>query len=548
MELRTRVVVMLLALSCCCIASAAYSPSPTASPTASKWPTSTSQKPTSSPSAKVTKPPTGAPVKIKTRSFTTAEPSSNNNNNSPSPPRNLFKEVYLITTISNILPMNPSVVQKWQDVTTDHVYDYWSSSQRVTKLTVDTFLTLQDPPFVPPKQARRLQTRRQLQQQPQVTITFRQNVTYQVPMGVENYPTPDYICTEPFATFALRSEYIDKLKNSSSHFQNITTVSQFRVTDPPPPPPKKPWYAQVTDQPIIIAAVGGGVVLILVALFIFCICRGRNKRADARANAQNINANNVHNKELVEIPLGYANARRTPNTAGTFGSPKNNFREGGPTHRSGARPPDARMDSFIEVKNSREDDISTLGDPLSPYENWRHRRNTGDASTLERDETVGPSIINDFDYTKTFGGKFDAKPEEVSNNQVRTTGNYNNSNDTKIRSSVLISPVTADQQSVSSDGSFDQAFEAIAPDEQRVVVMAPPGKLGVVIDTFDNGEPGVNSIRDDSVLRDQLKVGDILVEFDGVDTTEMTALQVSTLIGEKSKNPVRKLVFVRNRM
>ncbi len=79
------------------------------------------------------------------------------------------------------------------------------------------------------------------------------------------------------------------------------------------------------------------------------------------------------------------------------------------------------------------------------------------------------------------------------------------------------------------------------------MVLAPPGKLGVVIDTFDNGEPGVNSIREDSILQDQLRVGDILVEFDGIDTTDMTALQVSTLIGEKSRNPVRTLVFVRNR-
>jgi len=138
------------------------------------------------------------------------------------------------------------------------------------------------------------------------------------------------------------------------------------------------------------------------------------------------------------------------------------------------------------------------------------------------------SIINDFDYTKTFGGKFDIISVEES--KTKSTANPS--------SSLL------DQQSMSDEDSFEKAF---APQEERIVIMAPPGKLGVVIDTFDNGAPGVNAIRDDSVLKDQLQVGDVLVEFDGVDTTEMTALQVSTLIGERSKNPVRKLAFVRNR-
>ncbi len=162
------------------------------------------------------------------------------------------------------------------------------------------------------------------------------------------------------------------------------------------------------------------------------------------------------------------------------------------------------------------------------------------------------SIINDFDYTKTFGGKFDPIANETLPSAYDTTRSHayyhsnssNEKNTIKARPSALVSPVSVDQQSVTSDGSFDQAFEG---PEERIVVLAPPGKLGVVIDTFDNGEPGVNSIREDSILLDQLRVGDILVEFDGIDTTDMTALQVSTLIGEKSKNSVRTLVFVRNR-
>jgi len=463
--------------------------------------------------------------------------------------RILAKEVYLTTIISNFYPMDPGVAQTWQDVTTNWVLDYWKKTQRVTKLSVGTLIIKQDPPYSTPgstKKQRSGQRRVEWQQQmrylqtPEVTLLFQQTVNYQVPSGITEFPPPESICTEPFATFALRSDYIATLVNASSAFQNITTVSQFKVTDPPPAQPKKPWYALVADQPIILGAVGGGILLCIMVIFTICICRGQKNGGDITINSKQRNEANGN------LPNG---AGRVDGVA-VHGHVPFGRHYSQEQHR---RSRDARMDSYIEVRNEKLDDISTLGDPLSPYDkNYliRQRLNT-DASTKtsEQEKTVGPSIINDFDYTKTFGGKFDPIPNETlpsAYDATRTNAYYSSSerNNIKARPSALVSPVSVDQQSVTSDGSFDQAFEG---PEERIVVMAPPGKLGVVIDTFDNGEPGVNSIREDSVLQDQLRVGDILVEFDGIDTTDMTALQVSTLIGEKSKNPVRTLVFVRNR-
>lgn len=305
--------------------------------------------------------------------------------------------------------MAPDVTQIWQDVTTNWVLDYWSKTQRVTKLSLDTSVIKQDPPYATSGNSKRQQqkatsgrrARRQRQlvettlvqetphsrslQTPEVTLFFKQNVNYQVPAGVTDYPPPDSISTEPFATFALRSEYIASLMNASSAFQNITTVSQFKVTSPPPAPPKKPWYAQVADQPIILGAVGGGILLCIIVIFIICICRGRKGR-DATVISKN-------------DPRGIKNDNNNiAMNGGAVNSPKvisgHHYYSQEQLQQQQRRSRDVRMDSYIEIRNERADDISTLGDPLSPYDkNWlmRQRLNT-DASTKasEQEKTVGP--------------------------------------------------------------------------------------------------------------------------------------------------------------
>ena len=77
-------------------------------------------------------------------------------------------------------------------------------------------------------------------------------------------------------------------------------------------------------------------------------------------------------------------------------------------------------------------------------------------------------------------------------------------------------------------------------------VNAPPGKLGVVIDTPDNGPPVVHAVKDSSVLFDQIHVGDKLMKVDDEDVTTMTAVRVSKLISHKSANEIRKLTLRRD--
>ena len=96
----------------------------------------------------------------------------------------------------------------------------------------------------------------------------------------------------------------------------------------------------------------------------------------------------------------------------------------------------------------------------------------------------------------------------------------------------------------SDDPTFDQAYENVR--EELIDVYAPAGKLGVVIDTPDDGAPVVHAVKDTSPISDKVQVGDKLVAVDGEDVRAMTAIKVSKLISKKSTNPSRKLTLIRH--
>ena len=81
--------------------------------------------------------------------------------------------------------------------------------------------------------------------------------------------------------------------------------------------------------------------------------------------------------------------------------------------------------------------------------------------------------------------------------------------------------------------------------EQILDIYAPGGKLGVVIDTPNDGAPVVHNIKDTCPIKDQLRVGDALLAVDDEDVRSMTAIKVSKLISQKSNNPKRKFTILR---
>jgi C-terminal processing protease CtpA/Prc len=96
------------------------------------------------------------------------------------------------------------------------------------------------------------------------------------------------------------------------------------------------------------------------------------------------------------------------------------------------------------------------------------------------------------------------------------------------------------------NASYDAQYNQPRGTKDEIIhIFAPPGKLGVVIDTPDDGAPVVHAVKDTSVIADRIIVGDKLVAVDDEDVRSMTAIKVSKMISRKGANPSRKLTIIR---
>lgn len=109
---------------------------------------------------------------------------------------------------------------------------------------------------------------------------------------------------------------------------------------------------------------------------------------------------------------------------------------------------------------------------------------------------------------------------------------------------MLFSDMNMNLGETQSVSTGSQSVSNAEGDFHPIVVVAPPGCLGVVIGT-KTGYPAVHAIKDTSTIIDQVQIGDRLISVDGVDTRKMPAIRVSNLIGSKASNPERVLVFAR---
>ena len=139
----------------------------------------------------------------------------------------------------------------------------------------------------------------------------------------------------------------------------------------------------------------------------------------------------------------------------------------------------------------------------------------------------------DYDYSKAYGGGGDTS---VVSSVGGTLGDATRQTAGEVAAGRLALGASYD------DNIRDSSR---IPREQVIVVEAPAGKLGVVIDTPDDGAPVVHAVKDTSVIANQIQVGDKLIKVDDEDVRSMTAIKVSKLISKKSANPVRRLTIVR---
>jgi len=144
----------------------------------------------------------------------------------------------------------------------------------------------------------------------------------------------------------------------------------------------------------------------------------------------------------------------------------------------------------------------------------------------------------DYDYSKAYGGAGDTS---VVSSAGGTMGENTRQTPDEMAGSAGRAALGA-----SFDPENPYQDKEVGMKEEVLEVIAPSGKLGVVIDTPDDGAPVVHAVKDSSVIADEIQVGDKLVAVDDEDVTAMTAIKVSKLISKKSANPSRKLTIIRS--
>jgi hypothetical protein len=74
-------------------------------------------------------------------------------------------------------------------------------------------------------------------------------------------------------------------------------------------------------------------------------------------------------------------------------------------------------------------------------------------------------------------------------------------------------------------------------------VLAPPGPIGIVVDTSKIG-PAVHSLKATSPMLGLINPGDLIVALDGEDTRNMTAASLTRLMAKKSRQKERKITLL----
>lgn len=188
-----------------------------------------------------------------------------------------------------------------------------------------------------------------------------------------------------------------------------------------------------------------------------------------------------------------------------------------------------------EIVVDHQDDVSTLGDPMFGAGGML-------IPGLEKDETVAASsfVSGDYEYAKAYRLAEEAPNSVATDTLSKRTGMLDGSE----RGSSSALDLGQEDPFFSDDSSFEEQYQ---DGEIQINVRAPPGKLGMVIDTPSGGMPVVHAIKDTSVLANEVKVGDRLLSVDGEDCTCMSAMQVSKLISQRAQNASRAFVFSRSR-
>ena len=183
----------------------------------------------------------------------------------------------------------------------------------------------------------------------------------------------------------------------------------------------------------------------------------------------------------------------------------------------------------IESREGEQDDVSTLGDPYF-----------GEAvnAVMDRDDTVAESMISAEQDLFVYGVGRPRLDTGASESRMDSTFS-GKSNPNKV---IFNDDGTLEEIYKSPDMAV---FDQEEGNAERITVVAPSGKLGIVIDNPSMDIPLVHAIKESSALNGRIRVGDQLLSVDERDCRGMSAVAVSKLISSRSENPSRTFVIMR---
>lgn len=339
----------------------------------------------------------------------------------------------------------------------------------------------------------------------------------------------------PIETVTPTASPVDESDPTTSPIKNVRSPSPVKQPNPNPTPPSSVTQSSSSNNNnvVVLGAIGGSITVIVMVVILFFVqkqCR-QCKSVDSKNGAVTTTASSKETKEL-QLAHDLQNHDRLLATTAT---------------------------NEIWFDPSR-DDVSTLDGGTIP-----------DMALGAAGDEPTASVNMDFDYNKN-RYRSSATVDEHS----RFTSSTNPTAFTTLSKLGMRSATSSLFDRNNDDQSFDQQFADMDDEEIMTAVgsmnwsrtrsndkdanaalmndianrvrpfevMAPPGMLGLVIDSPNGSVPVIRAIKPSSVLYPQVQVGDRLISVDHQNVTNMTATQVSHLITQK-QNQNRVFVFCR---
>ena len=325
----------------------------------------------------------------------------------------------------------------------------------------------------------------------------------------------DDIVASGFSTAARQTEYIYLLKSADSATfgdidRMIMVVDGTKVVTPAQKPDGGDGGG--SNMGIIIGAAVGGVLAVFILIGSIFYTKRRKQLEPSKSGSPKSGSPLKDTKVMRDDVMGkewsMQNAPESPDEEQTCASP------------------------YLGTIESREgeDDVSTLGDPYF-----------GEAIDARDTGTVAESMVSS-DMLALGVKRRGVGSSNASRMDATTATGYT----TGLGSTY--------QMTFADDTTLDDAYQtpdAIGYEEEededyeRIVVVAPPGKLGIVIDNPSGNIPFVHAIKETSVLHGKVHVGDLVLAVDEVDCRGMHSMSVSRLISKRCDS-ARTLRLLRN--